>query len=553
MEGRINERDLQGIVRRAKTSPDKTGSLRRNALQQLIQATHSSSPQVKIYAANSIADFFQDFPDLEEDAINAVYDLCEDQVMQVRMEGYKTLAVLSKTEKKWVKRNADVLVQLLQTDEPNEVNVVKKALIEHLHMDPRITLGVLCDQLRPPEDTMDHEDAVHLRKLVINFLNGEAKKGSLQRIIAPGGESEQFLIENLTNAIHKLDSDDVEAIVKDILLHLPLSSQSSTHGPAFVQVILQRFRAALDTDSYRTKESITLDQTRPYFDMLTEIFVTRKLGSAEELLKFYWPLIGKANLQNIQADDRTLVIYHLAEAIAASPQGSATVRSIVGLSQPYFQFLADSDLAQECPIKASLLMLRSSLLLLEDGWQMPALVVNAIQGLGRAVALSKSPHNQDIQGLIRSIATKTQSNHVRKRASSSPNTSSSGVKSLPSRPPSATLPRRPLGPSESFTSLPGPSRATADTTRDSEDRPAKKARKSGEPSLLSRLSTAATKKAHTEKHGEAEVSSNELSIKGAASRNPHSEDQTSLMTRLNGSTPSEQVGRGRKRKKGLMQ
>jgi len=53
-------------------------------LQQLIQATHSSSPQVKIYAANSIADFFQDFPDLEEDAINAVYDLCEDQVMQGR-------------------------------------------------------------------------------------------------------------------------------------------------------------------------------------------------------------------------------------------------------------------------------------------------------------------------------------------------------------------------------------------------------------------------------------------------------------------------------------
>jgi len=65
-------------------------------------------------------------------------------------------------------------------------------------MDPRITLGVLCDQLRLPEDTMDHEDAIHLRKLVINFLTGEAKKGSLQRIITPGSESEQFLIENLT-------------------------------------------------------------------------------------------------------------------------------------------------------------------------------------------------------------------------------------------------------------------------------------------------------------------------------------------------------------------
>ena len=35
-------------------------------------------------AAVNIAKFFKAFPDLEEDAINAVYDLCEDQDPNVR-------------------------------------------------------------------------------------------------------------------------------------------------------------------------------------------------------------------------------------------------------------------------------------------------------------------------------------------------------------------------------------------------------------------------------------------------------------------------------------
>ncbi|KAG1827578.1 uncharacterized protein BJ212DRAFT_1294810 [Suillus subaureus] len=45
-----------------------------------------------------------------------------------------------------------VLVQLLQSDEPEEVPVVKTALCDYLDMDPDVTLGVLCDQTVPPAD-----------------------------------------------------------------------------------------------------------------------------------------------------------------------------------------------------------------------------------------------------------------------------------------------------------------------------------------------------------------------------------------------------------------
>jgi hypothetical protein len=38
---------------------------------------------LKILAAGDIKYFFKDFPDLEETAINAIYDLCEDQDSEV--------------------------------------------------------------------------------------------------------------------------------------------------------------------------------------------------------------------------------------------------------------------------------------------------------------------------------------------------------------------------------------------------------------------------------------------------------------------------------------
>ena len=44
---------------------------------------HSPYTNLKILAANNFKSFIKDFPELEDDAINAVYDLCEDSVAKV--------------------------------------------------------------------------------------------------------------------------------------------------------------------------------------------------------------------------------------------------------------------------------------------------------------------------------------------------------------------------------------------------------------------------------------------------------------------------------------
>lgn len=77
---------------------------------------------------------------------------------------------------------------------------MKKALIEHLDMDPKITLGVLCDQIVPPDDSMEEEETSvrdRLRFLVLSFLTGEAKRAIVERHALPGNEAEELLIESL--------------------------------------------------------------------------------------------------------------------------------------------------------------------------------------------------------------------------------------------------------------------------------------------------------------------------------------------------------------------
>lgn len=84
-------------------------------------------------------------------------------------------------------------------DEEDEVKVVKKALIAHLDLDPKVTLGVLCDQLTPPEDNMEEDDAFlrdRLRSLVVYFLTDEAKR-SIVRHATPKSEVEAVFINGL--------------------------------------------------------------------------------------------------------------------------------------------------------------------------------------------------------------------------------------------------------------------------------------------------------------------------------------------------------------------
>ncbi|KAH9168264.1 hypothetical protein EDB89DRAFT_1839527, partial [Lactarius sanguifluus] len=57
--------------------------------------------------------------------------------------------------------------------EPEEVVVIKMVLIQHLELDSKVTLGVLCNQIVPSDNPMEDEDkTIHecLEALVVVFL-----------------------------------------------------------------------------------------------------------------------------------------------------------------------------------------------------------------------------------------------------------------------------------------------------------------------------------------------------------------------------------------------
>jgi len=77
--------------------------------------------------------------------------------------------------------------------------VVKTALIQHLEFDSKVTLGVLCDQIVPPDDPIEDEDKTireRLRALVVAFLASDAREPLLAQLQG-STEQEEALIDIL--------------------------------------------------------------------------------------------------------------------------------------------------------------------------------------------------------------------------------------------------------------------------------------------------------------------------------------------------------------------
>ncbi|KAH8995209.1 hypothetical protein EDB86DRAFT_3243665 [Lactarius hatsudake] len=129
-----------------------------------------------------------------------------DQDPNVRIGGYKAIVRMSEEQPRWLQRNVDILVQLLQIDEPEEVVVIKMVLIQHLELDSKVTLGVLYDQIVPPDDPMEDEDKT-IREcpeaLVVVFLTQETWKplAQLQGQRRGAAEQEDALIDTLIKVL----------------------------------------------------------------------------------------------------------------------------------------------------------------------------------------------------------------------------------------------------------------------------------------------------------------------------------------------------------------
>ncbi|KAI0074404.1 hypothetical protein K474DRAFT_1665400 [Panus rudis PR-1116 ss-1] len=311
--------DLQAFLRRAERLPGRVGL--KDALKRLIDSAHSPYTSVKLLVAKQLPGYIKDAGELEDDALNAVYDLCEDSEPNVRIQGYLAISGVSRAERKWIKRNADVLVQLLQSDDQEEVGVVKKSLTEHLDLDPAITLGVLCDQIIPLEDPMDDEEQAirdRLRSLVLKYLSDDAKR-RVQEHAKPGSSADEVLVTGLLKAMPQLNLQENTIITKDILLQLPSFGRLSLRGRQLVEELLSLTKILLNEDLPSGVTRSSLEKSKPYLELVSYVTIEKRAAHPRHLLGFiYSHLLPKLPGNRLSEDAKLLVFSSVGSSLAAS-------------------------------------------------------------------------------------------------------------------------------------------------------------------------------------------------------------------------------------------
>ncbi|KIJ39419.1 hypothetical protein M422DRAFT_781003 [Sphaerobolus stellatus SS14] len=314
-------REARSLLQKAgqRNAPQDT---KREALRRLMHLAHTPSRELKIFAAQHLNIYFKEFPELEEDVIDCVYDICEDQDSQVRIEGYKAIVSLSSESRKWTRRNTDVLVQLLQSDEPVELKQIKDSLIAHIKLDPPATIGVLCDHCSLDADLTaeEKEDREKLRKLVLLFLSNGAKKEVFSHFREPGSEAEDVLRNGLMKAMTGADIQETEIIVKDLLLQLGSFATRSQYGNELLEMLLDKVKTTY-TNIKSSPGPISLAPVEPYLSLLEYVAVAKKVAYPGPLLRFYsMSLIGKMALQKLDQPSQISIVERISDILAVTEE-----------------------------------------------------------------------------------------------------------------------------------------------------------------------------------------------------------------------------------------
>ncbi|XP_069019063.1 apoptosis inhibitor 5 isoform X1 [Embiotoca jacksoni] len=143
----------------------KDGLSQHKDAYQVILDGVKGGPKEKRLAAQFIPKFFSNFPELADAAIHAQLDLCEDEDVSIRRQAIKELPRFATGEN--ILRVADILTQLLQTDDTLEFNQVNAALVSIFKMDAKGTLGGMFSQVLQGEDVV--------RERAIKFLSTKLK------------------------------------------------------------------------------------------------------------------------------------------------------------------------------------------------------------------------------------------------------------------------------------------------------------------------------------------------------------------------------------------
>ncbi|KAL5006738.1 hypothetical protein ScPMuIL_015544 [Solemya velum] len=181
-----------GVLADAK---DKAGE-HEEEYSSIISAVKGGSGEKRL-ASQFIARFFKFFPKQAHDAINALFDLCEDDNINIRKQAIKDLTTLCKVNNDYVPKISEALTQLLQCDDSAELSLVQSSLSSLFSIGAKGTLQGIYAQIMGEEDVV-REKALKFLTVKLATLPDE----TLDK------EAEDFVIAECKKVLQDVTKDE---------------------------------------------------------------------------------------------------------------------------------------------------------------------------------------------------------------------------------------------------------------------------------------------------------------------------------------------------------
>ncbi|CAG8442736.1 6540_t:CDS:10 [Ambispora leptoticha] len=291
-------------------------SEKKESYQILIDGAHGPTSSKRL-SARLIPTFFKHFPEYYETAIDALFDLCEDTDLNVRLEVIKAMPNVVKQLKNYSERIADALLQLLQNESAQEIAAVKKALETVIRSDPQRAIRVIFAQ------TMN--GSIEARNRTIKFLAHELNqfKGEL---FEQDKELEQIFADELKKALRPAEGPEFEIFFK-MLITLPMFENNQKNNENLLQEL---FIYVTEDGKFDLSDEKKVQKLFSCGKAASQILLQKGVSSTSFLIFLSENVLPVDIFSKFNEKQQRTILRFLAECAAAKPD-EAKLKDVVPL------------------------------------------------------------------------------------------------------------------------------------------------------------------------------------------------------------------------------
>uniref|UniRef100_A0A0D9VFA2 Apoptosis inhibitor 5 n=1 Tax=Leersia perrieri TaxID=77586 RepID=A0A0D9VFA2_9ORYZ len=240
--------------------------------EAIISSVKGQSVKAKQLAAQLIPRFFRSFPALAARAMEAMFDLVDMEELATRIQAIRGFPLLAK-DAEFVSKIADILGQLLASEENVERDAVHKALMSLIRQDVKSSLQPLFKHV---------ESGSEIREKVICFLKDKVFPVKAE-LLKPQAEMERYITDLIKKSV--LDVTGLEfKLFMDFLRSLSIFGDSAPRES--FQELIEIIQAQADLDAqFNVSDIDHIERWTSCMYMALPIFM--RGGSSSKFLNYF--------------------------------------------------------------------------------------------------------------------------------------------------------------------------------------------------------------------------------------------------------------------------